>query len=269
MGRRRVAARSWTADEEERRCFKFFRLNDDGLRETAERKLWQVIRGKSLQLRYTAHTVSKNNKNGTNKSCSETTRGCNKPQQKIVFGWVPALTQRAEPVKTILETNCHKFCSCLSQCRQQDKLNFRSISVFITTFGVHRPLHSDWRTESQKNEHRYSVFCRIKTSFHVCLPCLLLFYTDRYFQCWLTLQFALIDIRIVSMFLVLFFPDLTFAIPQPDLQTHWPLQALTEVSTRKQITQNTAVVHMFVLQPQRENWENKRETAALTKGSDT
>lgn len=42
------------------------------------------------------------------------------------------------------------------------------------------------------------------------------------------------DFHVVSRFLVLSSPDLTFTIPLPDLQTHWPLQALREISTGKQ-----------------------------------
>lgn len=136
------------------------------------------------------------------------------------------------------------------------------VNVFITAFGVHRPNRSDW-----PGTHTQVFFLFFANHIYsLCSPSFSAppLYT-RYFLSCLTIQFASIDIHVVSMFLVLSSPNLTFTIPLRDLQTHWPLQALREISTRKWLKkQNPATVHLpenhypSLLKPRREK-RRKRE----------
>ncbi len=108
------------------------------------------------------------------------------------------------------------------------------VNVFITAFGVHRPHGSDWpRTRAGI----LSVFAN--HIYSLCSPSfspLLSLSTHRSFLSCLTLQFAPINIHVSACFWsspVLSEPDLYN--PLPDLQTHWPLQALREISTGQQL----------------------------------
>lgn len=101
------------------------------------------------------------------------------------------------------------------------------VNIFIAALGVHRPKFSNWlRTPTGI----HSAFAH--PIYSLCSP-LSLYKQVGVLSC-LSVQCAPIDTRVVSMFWVISSPDLTFTIPLPDLQTHWPLWAIREISTRKQ-----------------------------------
>ena len=96
------------------------------------------------------------------------------------------------------------------------------------------PSESTGRTGKTDPRTHTQVLCLLYRFFIFTQSLLPSLYSNRFFLSCLTVQFVPIDMRVVSVFLVLSSPDLTPAIPLPDLQTHWPLQARGEISTRKQ-----------------------------------
>lgn len=101
------------------------------------------------------------------------------------------------------------------------------VNIFIAALGVHRSNLGNWpRTPTGI----HSFFAH--PIYSLCSS--LSLYKQVVFLSCLSVQCAPIDTRVVSMFSVISSPDLTFTIPLPDLQTHWPLWAIREISTRKQ-----------------------------------
>lgn len=133
--------------------------------------------------------------------------------------------------------------------------------------------HSLWSPQAEpqrlsKNTHIQVFFLFLLITYILYVhPLSLLpsFHPNRSFLSCLTVQFAPIDIHVVSMFLVLFSPDLHN--PLPDLQTHWPLQTLREISTGKQLKNKIQPLFFYQKIIALQKTANKREPAVVTKRS--